>query len=221
MNNVYNPKGYVGPSYGAYITYSSPRESATAILAIDQFVLHERMLRASFGTTKYCSYFLNGQKCTNRDCLYLHELYDEDETYTKEEMSNKQIFAEQQKIALKLSRATELSYEEFSEYMAQFRPPRFKGVLPPAESIHPHASKRKFSTNAEKIPAKAPQNFPDPTQQLRSEAEYRKKRTPGHDKYDPNFDRAREQVHLLVVPTFPHPCRIQSRRLGSSRTPIV
>jgi CCR4-NOT transcription complex subunit 4 len=84
-NNVYNgSKG--GPSYSGYITYSNPRESAIAILSVDQFMYNERLIRASFGTSKFCQFFLNGQKCTNKDCLYLHELRSDLEAYTKEDM---------------------------------------------------------------------------------------------------------------------------------------
>ena len=36
-------------------------------------------MRASFGTTKYCNAFLRNMSCSNPDCLYLHEL-GEDET---------------------------------------------------------------------------------------------------------------------------------------------
>lgn len=91
-NHAYNPKGYVGPSYGAYVTYTKPWEAATAILSIDGEILNGRKLRASFGTTKYCSYFLSGQECSNVDCVYLHEMYDESEQYTKKEMSDKELF---------------------------------------------------------------------------------------------------------------------------------
>ena len=85
-----------GPSYSAYLTFSSPRESAIAILSVDQFVLNDRMIRASFGTSKFCQFFLNGQRCSNKDCLYLHELRADLEAYTKEDMqNNKFIFLEQ------------------------------------------------------------------------------------------------------------------------------
>ena len=30
------------------------------------------MVRACFGTTKYCNAFLKGVPCNNTDCLYLH-----------------------------------------------------------------------------------------------------------------------------------------------------
>ena len=61
-NHVYRPKGSVGPSYGAYVTYSSSKEAALAILGIEQHEMDDRLLRASFGTTKYCSFFLKEQK---------------------------------------------------------------------------------------------------------------------------------------------------------------
>jgi len=45
------------------------------------------LLRAAFGTTKYCTYFLKNTACTNPDCMYLHELGDETASFTKEEMA--------------------------------------------------------------------------------------------------------------------------------------
>ena len=75
------------------------------------------MIRASFGTSKFCQFFLNNQKCNNKDCLYLHELRADLEVYTKEDMqNNKFIFLEQQKIAIKLSKALDLSKEGFNRY---------------------------------------------------------------------------------------------------------
>ena len=38
-----------------------------------------RVVRAFFGTTKYCTYFLKDSKCLNEECVYLHE-------YVKEEI---------------------------------------------------------------------------------------------------------------------------------------
>lgn len=42
---------------------------------------------ASYGTTKYCSYYLRGLTCQNPGCMYLHEPGEEADSYTKEEMS--------------------------------------------------------------------------------------------------------------------------------------
>jgi hypothetical protein len=41
--------------------------------------------RASFGTTKYCNTFLRYVPCTTPDCLFLHDVH-EDEGWTKEEI---------------------------------------------------------------------------------------------------------------------------------------
>ena len=49
-----------GPSYSAYITFASPRDSAVAILSIDSHIHEDRMIRASFGTSKFCQFFLSG-----------------------------------------------------------------------------------------------------------------------------------------------------------------
>lgn len=43
-------------------------------------------LRASFGTTKYCTFFLRGTQCSKPDCMYLHELGEEEASFTKEDM---------------------------------------------------------------------------------------------------------------------------------------
>ena len=112
-NYIYRPKGTADPSYGAYVTYSDTKEAALAILGIEQLTLDNRLLRASFGTTKYCSFFLKGQKCLNKECLYLHKWHSEKETYTKEEMSNKKIFSDQLDIAIKLTGISTMSRDEF------------------------------------------------------------------------------------------------------------
>jgi hypothetical protein len=112
-NYVYKPKGSAGPSYGAYVTYSCPKEASLAILGIEQHEMDNRLLRASFGTTKYCSFFLKEQKCLNKECLYLHKWHNEAETYTKEEMASKKIFSDQQEIAIRLAELNVKSKQQF------------------------------------------------------------------------------------------------------------
>ena len=64
--------------YSAYITYSNETEAACAILCVDSLLFDGKILRAFFGTTKYCSFFLNNQICQNLDkCMFLHQLQDE------------------------------------------------------------------------------------------------------------------------------------------------
>lgn len=50
-----------------------------AILSIDNIEVDDHILRASFGTTKYCTFFLKNLDCPNKDCLYLHYLADDND----------------------------------------------------------------------------------------------------------------------------------------------
>ena len=65
-------------AYSAYITYSNEMEAAFAILCVDSLLINGKIIRAFFGTTKYCLNFLNNTLCPNSDkCLYLHHLIDD------------------------------------------------------------------------------------------------------------------------------------------------
>ncbi|KAE9231503.1 hypothetical protein PF004_g10195 [Phytophthora fragariae] len=72
----------------AYITFANKEDALCCIVAIDGYYLDGSQLRASFGTTKYCNFFLRNMQCNNPDCLYLHELGDDDDSFTKEEMQS-------------------------------------------------------------------------------------------------------------------------------------
>jgi RNA recognition motif. (a.k.a. RRM, RBD, or RNP domain) len=60
-------------AYQAHITYSTDEEAAVCIKTCNRFVLEGNELTLTFGTTKYCNYFLKGNTCPKSDCLYLHE----------------------------------------------------------------------------------------------------------------------------------------------------
>ncbi|CDJ46632.1 RRM domain-containing protein, putative [Eimeria brunetti] len=62
------------------------KEAIAAIQGVDGAVYEGRTLKASFGTTKYCSHFLKGVKCQNPDCSYLHQLGSGKDSFTKEAM---------------------------------------------------------------------------------------------------------------------------------------
>ena len=69
-------------NYSAYITYSNEREAALAILCVDSLMIKGKIIRAFFGTTKYCSYFLNNSKCPNsQKCFFLHQLATDKEAF--------------------------------------------------------------------------------------------------------------------------------------------
>ena len=66
--------------YSAYITYSNEREAAYAILCVDSLLFNGKIIRAFFGTTKYCSNFLNNGKCPNSDkCSFLHKIVNDND----------------------------------------------------------------------------------------------------------------------------------------------
>ena len=62
-------------TFSIYITYSNEKEASFAILAVDSLLIEGKLVRAFFGTTKYCNYFLNNSFCPNEDkCMFLHKL---------------------------------------------------------------------------------------------------------------------------------------------------
>lgn len=78
-NRAYNPDGPHGPSFSAYISYVSSQEASLAILSVDNVEVDGHLIRASFGTTKYCTFFLKNCDCPNKECLYLHRMADEED----------------------------------------------------------------------------------------------------------------------------------------------
>lgn len=75
---------------GMYITYNRREDAARAIAAVDGTASpggESEVVRASYGTTKYCMAFLRNLPCTNLGCLDLHEWGDEKDCFTKEDLS--------------------------------------------------------------------------------------------------------------------------------------
>uniref|UniRef100_A0A672SGW2 CCR4-NOT transcription complex subunit 4 n=1 Tax=Sinocyclocheilus grahami TaxID=75366 RepID=A0A672SGW2_SINGR len=86
INNSTSYAGSQGPSASAYVTYIRSEDALRAIQCVNNVIVDGRTLKASLGTTKYCSYFLKSMQCPKPDCMYLHELGDEAASFTKEEM---------------------------------------------------------------------------------------------------------------------------------------
>ena len=70
---------------GVYITFQRKEDAAKAIESVDGSVCEGRIIRATFGTTKYCSYFLKNQPCQNVGCQFLHEPGEETDTFVKDD----------------------------------------------------------------------------------------------------------------------------------------
>lgn len=76
------------PSIGVYVTYQSKEDAARAIVAIDgSKEPGGRIIRASYGTTKYCTAYLRNMPCSNPGCTYLHEPGEEADSFTKEDLA--------------------------------------------------------------------------------------------------------------------------------------
>ena len=78
-----------GPSFAAYITYSAYGEAGLCIKACDGITIQGKQLSLTFGTTKYCTYFLKNTPCPKTDCLYLHKMALKQNTIPREELPNK------------------------------------------------------------------------------------------------------------------------------------
>ena len=92
---MYNSSTSHGPTVSCYVTYLRNEDAAACINAVNGAWLGGKLLRASFGTTKYCTFFLKGIACTNPDCLYLHKLGSEQDSFTKETMAaGKNLFSD-------------------------------------------------------------------------------------------------------------------------------
>ena len=115
--------------YSVYITYKNKIEAACAILCVDSLLINGKIIRAFFGTTKYCSYFLENRICQSaKKCAYLHQL-----------VSNKDII---------IDANTNFSYNEHLNMSKKIisksileiknilsKGTKLKGVLPPIEFI--------------------------------------------------------------------------------------
>ncbi|KAH9298946.1 hypothetical protein KI387_030628, partial [Taxus chinensis] len=78
-----------GSTVNVYITFVKEEEATCCIQAVNGYVLEGSLLRACYGATKYCYSWLKNVPCKNPDCLFLHNLGIEEDTFRKEEMASK------------------------------------------------------------------------------------------------------------------------------------
>lgn len=59
----------------AYLTFETKEQAAYCILSVDSIKIDNQLVRAFFGTTKYCNHFLNNYNCFNEEkCMFLHHI---------------------------------------------------------------------------------------------------------------------------------------------------
>ncbi|KZV70611.1 hypothetical protein PENSPDRAFT_752413 [Peniophora sp. CONT] len=87
------PPGGSAPVVGLYITYHRREDAARCIASVDGTASPgggNEVMRASYGTTKYCMAFLRGVSCSDHSCMNLHEWGDEKDCFTKEDLTTLQ-----------------------------------------------------------------------------------------------------------------------------------
>ena len=56
----------------AYITFEKDLDASLALLAVQNQTIGTQLIKASFGMTKYCSFYLARMDCQNIDCAFFH-----------------------------------------------------------------------------------------------------------------------------------------------------
>ncbi|RGP60099.1 ccr4-not transcription complex subunit 4 [Fusarium longipes] len=82
-------------SLGIYVTFEYPEEATRCIQAVHGSHNGDRVLKAQHGTTKYCSAWLKNEKCSNPGCMFLHEQGDEEDSYSRQDLSSMNSIASQ------------------------------------------------------------------------------------------------------------------------------
>lgn len=77
-----------GQSLGVYVTFARKEDAARCIAAVNGSQNGDRVLRAQLGTTKYCSAYLRNETCSNKNCMFLHEPGDNDDSYSRQDLSS-------------------------------------------------------------------------------------------------------------------------------------
>jgi len=94
ISNRKSPDGQP-QSLGIYVTFERPDEATRCIQAVHGSLNGDRYLKAQYGTTKYCSAWLKNEKCNNPGCMFLHEQGDEEDSYTRQDLSSMNSIATQ------------------------------------------------------------------------------------------------------------------------------
>ena len=94
-DKVFNSKVPYEPSYSAYITYASDKEASLAIQTVGEVIREDRIIKASYGTTNYCYFFINDQKCKKSDCPFLHSIAIKHDCFEKDRTKSHKIFFEE------------------------------------------------------------------------------------------------------------------------------
>uniref|UniRef100_A0A8C4PYG1 CCR4-NOT transcription complex, subunit 4a n=1 Tax=Eptatretus burgeri TaxID=7764 RepID=A0A8C4PYG1_EPTBU len=123
---VNSSTSYAGSQVGkSIILYArmAQKKNGHPIKFVQNKMVKGKLLNASLGTTKYCSFFLKGTQCPKGDCMYLHELGDEAASFTKEDMQAGKHQEYEQKLLQELVKGVTPSPHPATERCNRTRPP--------------------------------------------------------------------------------------------------
>ena len=114
----------------AYITFLTKEQASYAILAVDSIKINDQLVRAFFGTSKYCSHFLNNRECTCKDnCMFLHQLSNKNDIINDD---SKFGYSDHIKLAKKI-----INFGSYnSKYYVKINKYTLKTILPNIETIY-------------------------------------------------------------------------------------
>lgn len=122
ISNRKAPDGH-NQSLGIYVTYEKKEDATRCIQAVNGSQNGDRTLRAQLGTTKYCSAWLRHEQCTNRQCMFLHEQGDEEDSYTRQDLSSmNSIDSQRKQAAASNSRSSSRQQQHPTQVQAMSQP---------------------------------------------------------------------------------------------------
>ncbi|KRZ12806.1 Bardet-Biedl syndrome 2 -like protein [Trichinella zimbabwensis] len=82
----------------AYITFQRSKDAMQAVAEFGKKDFGGQTVKASLGTTKYCSFFLKNSICKNHDCYFMHSRVPDEAAFTKEDLEKGKHFQYQKKL---------------------------------------------------------------------------------------------------------------------------
>ncbi|VDL26661.1 unnamed protein product [Hymenolepis diminuta] len=112
----------------AYITFERIEDAMRAVVC-EHIKYENRPVRMTFGTTKYCSQFLKGSKCTKPECMYLHALGDVEASFTKADMDQGKHRVYMEKLVTKFKEEHPEIVNDLTAYTSPPRPTKRRSPI--------------------------------------------------------------------------------------------
>ncbi|KAJ0987698.1 hypothetical protein J5N97_006054 [Dioscorea zingiberensis] len=136
-------------TFSVYITYAREEEAVRCIQAVHNFSLEGKPLRACFGTTKYCHTWLRNMTCSNPDCLYLHDIGSQEDSFTKDEIIS----------AYTRSRVPQIASNNFQRRSGSVLPPPADDFYNDGAVSSKHIVKSALSNSASQVKVSLPSSI--------------------------------------------------------------